>query len=147
MRDLLAEVERAPAREGLLVRPVDRCDLAPAHDLERGPIRHVAGTEPIHLRALLGRQLPAPHRGAAARDGATRLAVRDLVGSVFIGLETRPLVTAQSRVRAAHVANGTQVAVGDEACHRIGVAAVSVLEDALLLSDEGVETCYRREEE
>ena len=70
--------------------------------------------------------------------------------AVFIGpsgsvVFVRAFVATEPAVGAAHVADGLEVAVDEEPSGRIGVAAISVLEDPLLTGDEGVEVVRRDE--
>ena len=54
-----------------------------------------------------------------------------------------PLVASKPGIGAPDIADRREVAVDEESGGRIGVAAVSVLEDPLLAGDEGVEVVRR----
>ena len=144
-RDLLAEVERSALDQLLLVRPIDRCDLVQPHHLERRPVRDVGVGELVDRCPLLVGVPVAVLDAAGPADGAASLEVGRLHRSVEVGVLVRPFVATELAVGAAHVADGLEVAVDEESSGRIGVAAVSVLEDPLLAGDEGVEVVRRDE--
>ena len=131
--DLLAEVERAAARELLLVGAVDEGELRQAQDLERGSVDDVAGGQGVDARMVIAVELVAPDRVTGAGDRAARLAIGDLLG--LVGLVRadlapgfRPLVGPDARIGAAHRPQGGEIALDLEARGGGGVAPVPGLE-------------------
>ncbi len=148
--DLLTEVERTPPLQLHLVCAVDRCDLAPAHDLQGGAIGDVRGCQLVDAVQLLRREVLPLHELAAPAHGSPGGLLGDVldIGRVVLDLLAQllcPLVAAQPGIRAAHVPDRSQVALDEEARGGIRVAAVSVLEDLALSGDEGVEVVRRDE--
>ena len=82
--DLLAEVERAAARELVLVGAIDPGELGQAEDLEGGTVDDVAGGEGVDARVLVAVDLAPVDGPAGAGDGPTGFAIGDLVGGVRI---------------------------------------------------------------
>lgn len=130
----------------LLVRPIDRCQLLPAHDLQRRAITDIGVGQRVDLGVLLLRELAAAPRGAVAGQGAARLPIRVLDDLVEVAaLRIRPFAEAVLGVRRAHRPLGLQAARECQAAGDIGVWAESVLEGGPLTLDEGVEVVGRDE--
>ena len=142
--DLLTEVERAAARELLLVGSIDGGELGQAEDLEGGAIDDVGGGELVDLRVVLSVEAASALGAAGAGERPSGLAVGGLVGGVGVvvgGLAAGlgAFVGADPGVGALDLAQRHEVALGLEARRRCLEAAVSSLEDAALLVHEGIE--------
>ena len=147
--DLLAEVERAAARELVLVGVVDGGELGQPEDLEGGAVDDVGRREGVDPRVVVARRTSSrPLARPGAGDRAARLAVgglrrrrRVVVGRLAACLGA--LVRAHPGVRAADLAERLEVALRREPSRGGLEAAVALLEDAPLLGDEGVEVVGR----
>ena len=146
--DLLAEVERAAARELLLVGSVDGGELGQAQDLEGGAVDDVGRGEGVDARVVVAANRPRPC--ARPVPATVRRASRSAVFVRGVRRRSRGSRRGPRRARsrgpgvgAADLAERLEVALRREA--RVGglEAAVALLEDAPLLGDEGVEVVGR----
>ena len=148
--DLLAEVERAAARELGLVGAVDAAQLGQAQDLERRAVDDIGRRQGIDPRVVVGVESGTAH-SARPVPATVRRASRSAALSTAAGVVVGRLAAASARSFCAHPAyapgpraSGAEVALRREPDHGASKLPYALLEHAPLLGDEGIEVVGRR---